>query len=291
MEQNKNLPNPISNETQDEDEAAELQAFIERLNAVPGMVKTRSHLLEEHFESGNKDALNDVIDEIASDIAAKVPEFTSNAEKLKYLQSFQRKDEGAITVLKARQKELFQYYRSIAISEAGLPDDLAFSKIGLAKDTVAQLLNEAYPENTYTPNDALETLGIISYDENNQKIYSFPEALVPESTNDKWKTYLAAVCKHVKASDDVRTTGDKDAVEQADKTRTYAHNAATKELHAILGLEENNKKWTFADTRALLGKIRDQVLPTHDAAVSDASKKLIEEQTARLIASADLSSH
>lgn len=286
MEQNKNIPNL---ELPDEDEAAELQAFIERIAAASDKIKTRDHQLQELHRAGDEKALDAAIDAIADDIAANSPEFTNNIKRLKELRSYQRPDTAAINVIKERQNELYQYYRSLVISEAGLPDEAAFSKIEAAKNNISQLLTEAYPDHNYSPSDALETLGIIRY-ENDEKVYSFPEALVPESTNELWKTYLAAVCKHVKASDDVRITGDKDAVEQADKTRTYAHNSATREVHAILGLEGNNG-WAFADTRALLGKIRDQVLPTHDAAVSESSRKLIEQQSTRLIASEDLSSH
>jgi hypothetical protein len=266
-----------------DDEYDSEAAFIARVEAAYANLKTEQHTLTEMYQAGKYEELNEEIDSLAENIAMKNPEFLENIAEIRKLQTYRNPDKSAIKEMVARQKELLATYRSWIIMEAGLPDEVRFSEIEKAKNNIGDLLANQYPDGNFSPNDALLTLGIVSVDENDRKTYRFPEEIVPESTNELWKTYLAAVCNHVKTQRDLSShvIDDKAAVEQADKTRTYAHNAITKDLHAILGLEGIDK-WDFKSTRQLLAYIRDQVFPTIDSPLSSEGLDLIHHQAAGL---------
>lgn len=280
--EHKNSPlSPIDDETYDED----ILDFIHRWEVNYEQFKTEKDTLTELYQHGKYDELNEEIDNLADEMATKSTEFTDNITLLRELQGYRNPDTAAIKELVGRQKELYANYRSWIVMESGLPDDVRFSEIEKSKNNVADTLTQTYPSGEFTPNDALVTIGIISYDKDDKKVYRFPEELVPESTNELWKTYLAAVCNHVKTQRDLsnHVIDDKSALEQADKTRTYAHNAITKDLNAILGFE-GNQNWEFKDTRQLVAHIRDQVFSSEHDPLSSENLALIRHQSAGLSA-------
>jgi hypothetical protein len=288
MTENKNI-HPASNESDlddinllDEEGDDIEQAFIEHYRTLFEGMKTEQDELIELYQSGQYEALNEKIDEKAIEATEKSDEYQRNLAEIKNLVSYRGYDKAAVKELVARQNELVAIHRNWIIIETGLPDDARFSQIEKAKNAITERLSAEHP-NGYTPLEALQTLNIVSIDENNKRTYRFPEELVPESTNESWKTYLAAVCKHVKTQRDLsnHVIDDKSAVEQADTTRTHAHNAITKDMHAILGLE-GNEKWDFLKTRELLAHIRDEIFPTIDSPLSNEGLALIDHQSAAL---------
>lgn len=282
---------PASEEDNDDDD---MQAFIARMEAAFKGLESKKDRLDSLYKNGDMETLEQEIDDIVDVIASHNPEVQANLARLRELRSYRSPGASVtdeIEQIKNRQKELYANFRVLVINEAGLPDEARFTEIEASRNVIATTLESAFPDGVYSSTDALKTLGIISIDENEKETYKFPSDLVPNSTEELWMTYLAAVCKHVKTVEDLRL-GDSDqrSVEQADRTRTYAHNAVTKELHAILNLQPTNT-WENANTRKLIASIRDQVFPTKDAALSVESMALLESHLASLDASEQLSGH
>ena len=277
---------------EEEDDDAEMQAFIKRMESAFKGLESKKDKLASLVDDPK--ALEAEIDGIVDTIASRNPEVQENLARLRELRTYRNPGKSVteeMEQIKARQIELYAHFRVLVINEAGLPDEARFTEIEASRNAIAETLQSAYPDGVYSSTDALKTLGIIRVDENEKEIYTFPTDLVPESTDELWKTYLASVCKHVKTVDELQAgQTDKQSVEQADRTRTYAHNAVTKELHTILNLQPTNK-WEQINTRQLIAHMRDQLLPTKDAALSDESMALLQSHIASLDASEQLSSH
>ena len=75
---------------------------------------------------------------------------------------------------------------------------------------------------------------------------------------------------------------------EADRTRKYAHDSVTKDVHRILGLEGIGD-WDVSKTRALLANIREAALPNEGVLLSDESKKLLDDNHGHVAASRMLS--
>lgn len=157
--------------------------------------------------------------------------------------------------------EIVAMYTTFITSEMGLPDEARFTEIELARNKVLSLYTEKLGHAPEDPQNALKILGITQYDDEGQVSYHFPHDIVPESVNEKWDAYLTSVCAHLKAAQDHQSNPDMERVELADKTRKYAHDSVTRDVHAILGLQDI-KDWDFQSTRRLLASIREAVFPT-----------------------------
>lgn len=267
----------------------DLQAFIDRVRDAYSAVETKSDHLGDLYSQGKLEEMNHEVDALVDQLVEENIEFQDNIRHLKELRSYRTVDKDAIKQLVARQNEIVEDIRAFVVNEAGLPDEARFNQIEQARNAIADQLSETFPEG-YEPGEALEALGVIRMSDD-QAEYHFPAELVPTSTNTLWETYLASVCHHVQTQRNLSRgiIDDKSAVEQADTTRTYAHNAVTKELHTILNFDEN--KWSRRDTRALLGKIRDYVFPTYESAISGESEVFVSSHMGHLQAASKLASH
>lgn len=271
----------------------EMQEFIQRMEQANAATETHKDELLKLYAYKQFDKMNAKIDELADATAGNSPEFTANIKRLRTLRSYRNpnasiKDE--ITQITARQNELYAYYRGSIINETGLPDDAHFSEIEKARNTIGQILADTYHDEPYTATEALSTLGIRTV-EDDKVTLRFPEELVPESTHDLWQGYLATVCDHVRVEAELKNksaTSDQSTVMQADRTRTFAHNAITREMHAILNLQPSHA-WDEKDTRKVLANIRDQVLFSKEVALTK-SKELSANQIASLEVVKQLSS-
>ncbi|MDB5186977.1 MAG: hypothetical protein JWM07_449 [Candidatus Saccharibacteria bacterium] len=282
---------PPSEENNDD---SDMQAFIARMEAAYKGLESKKDKLTSLYEKGDQQALDEEIDAIVDVIANHNPENNDNLKRLRELRNYRSPGPSIteeIDQITNRQKKLYADFRVLVVNEAGLPDETRFTEIEASRNAIGATLESAFPDGVYTSTDALKTLGIINVDENDKENYSFPSKLVPESTDELWKTYLASVCKHVKTVEDLKLgTSDQGSVEQADRTRTFAHNAVTKELHAILNLQPTDN-WENKNTRKLIASMRDQVFPSKEAALSVESMALLESHLANLDASEQLSSH
>lgn len=258
----------------------DMAEFVERWKAVNEKTMNQGDRLTELYAQGNHEAVESLLEELVDDIAVEDPEFQANMTTLKELRTHRNRDIAKISELMDRQKALMANFRRYIINETGLPDEVRFTQIEQARNDIHARLAAAFPDG-YEPKQALSLLGM-EVQEGDDVKYHFPEELLPDSTTDLWQTYLASVCNHRwKAKALARgESDDRAAVEQADRTRTYAHNAVTKELHSILSFPED--KWSRLDTRELLGRTRDFVLPNESAAFSEHSVHLVTTHTGQL---------
>lgn len=277
----------------DDDTDEDFEAFVQRVEQAYASTLTHKDELTKLYETKQFEAMNNKIDELADGIAENSPEFMENISNLKQLRTYRNPSNTVkeeIAALTNRQNELYGYYRSLVINDAELPDEARFTAIEQARNSVAEILKDAWGDVSYTAADALDTLGIRTVDDDKVTL-RFPEELVPESTNELWQTYLAAVCAHVLAESELENksaTGDQTTVVEADRTRTFAHNAVTREVHAVLNLQPDHP-WENADTRKLLASIRDQVLSTREIALTK-SQEFIDGHQESLDAVRQLSS-
>lgn len=246
-----------------------IESFEERMKSIFNKTKTESDNLRDLYEN-DPDAYEDEIDEIIDAASDDDAGFIETLKKLK--QARGGPDEAQLVL---HIKEMRANLRKLILSEAGLPDESRFMQIENAKKQVSEVLR-ASQESTSTPTDALNVLGILQRNDNEDDMLSFPYDLMPVSVVEKWKTYLGSVILHVRAADNVMKTGDRDAVENADRVRTYAHNSVTDDVHAILGLEGLGG-WDRAKTRQLLGNIRDHELPSFESARDARASGIVDE--------------
>lgn len=268
--------------------ADDFQAFADRIREVYRPIESIGNHITDLYDQGKHEEAKELIDTHAEELAMQDERSQGNLRQLQKLRSYRDKDTVAIKTLVDSQKQIVEEYRVFIINELGLPDEARLSQIEQARNAIAERLSTSLPEG-YNPGEALEELGIITVHDNEVE-YHFPSELVPKSTTELWETYLASVCHHVQTQRNLSRglIDDKGAVEQADKTRTYAHNAVTKELHSILNFNEN--QWKNRDTRELLGKIRDFTFPTYESAVSGDSESFVKEQQGHLQVASKLAS-
>lgn len=247
---------------------ATLAAYYKELFAA---TRTNGDELRELLESEDRTAFDERLQTLAEELADGDTEFNDNVEKLKIARRNSRLDKSELRVIIDRQKDIIEAYKQIIIAECNLPDEARFSELETAKKNINTILSEAYGDKSYTRDEALTTLGVISIDNDNSVSYHFPNHLVPPAVLEKWETYLAAVCSHVEAADNLATSGDKDAVMSADATRRYAHDSIALDFKDIFGLGLDKES-----SRQILAKIRDQVFPDHATASSSKAKEFMD---------------
>jgi len=249
---------------------SETSDFIVRMKEIFDFTRTMSDSLRETYAT-DPEAFKEALDDTAEEAASKSPNFQAILNELKKARCVGADEAPYVNKL----KEMLENIKKIIISEAGLPDEALFSKIEQAKLDVAASLLEANQGIPVTqPIQALEMLGIMAKGDEGNYSYSFPYNHMPDSVVEKWKIYLAAACEHMQLQDAAVKTGETGLVAQADKTRKYAHDSVTRDVHVVLGLDGLGG-WGSADTRKLLGACRDYELPTHNSAVDQAAQELV----------------
>ncbi len=253
------------------DGESETSEFIENMKKIFAFTRTMSDSLRETYAT-DPEAFKEALDDTAEEAASKSQSFQAILTELRQARCIGADEAPFVNKL----KEMLENIKKIIISEAGLPDEALFSKIEQAKLDVAASLLKANQGNPVTqPIQALEMLGVMTKDDEGNYDYRFPYDYMPDSVVEKWKIYLAAACEHMQLKDAAVKTGETGLVAQADKTRKYAHDSVTRDVHVILGLDGLGG-WGNADTRKLLGACRDYELPTHNSAVDQAAQELVD---------------
>lgn len=255
----------------DEDESPE--ATAERIRMLYGIEKTSfDDLIELSKTEPGSERFEVFLDDLTYEALSENKEFKDNGKamtsgKLSADQQLELRD---------KQRALFNSYRQAIIQEAGLPTEAALTEVEKSKQKVQAIVARAL-DSGETPGatQVLEALGVISHDEDSNDIFTYPKDLFPKSTDNKWETYLETVRNHLRIERAVRhELVDKAELGDADTTRRMAHNAVTRDVHEILGLDElADEKWDFEKTRNLLAKMREARFPT----VETAEKSVTEE--------------
>lgn len=248
--------------------------FVERMREAFRTTATFSDKLNELYRSGDTAALEEKVDDLAHTLALEDPEYSSVFQKLRAVRDRRGSKEREHDYIE-QVSRLREPYKRIIVSEAGLPDEARFGEIESSRQRIGEILDATAPESRETAQDALRILGIASTNDKGEVHYTFPTNLVPTSVINKWETYLASVCKHTELVRDLSGSERyQDEVGRADKARRYAHDTATKDIHAILDFE-SRYGWDFLDTRKLLGVIRDSTYPDLKLTLDDRARKLI----------------
>lgn len=258
---NTDNPQPAFHESDDSPEA-----FIERMRALYGVEETSFDELQKLAkDEPGSERFEVFLDDLTYEALAGNEEFNVNRQQM---QSGRLSSDEQI-VVRDKQRDLFTRYRQAIIQEAGLPTEAAMTELERSKKKVKDAIDSALDEGENSdPVHVLETLGIISHDEDGKEIFTYPTELFPKSTNNKWDTYLESVRNHLRIERAVHNgTTDKAELGDADTTRRMAHNAVSRDVHEILGLDKlGNSKWDFERTRNLLAKMRDTRFPTVETA-------------------------
>jgi len=172
-------------------------------------------------------------------------------------------------------KERRSKARELIIASLNLPEESNIIGVDEATKNIENLLKDV-PREPEGAELALNTLGIKIpvEDEPGEFDYKFPYGLLPEKVNDKWREYLQAVIIHIDTAKNA-TKDNRDDVVDADRTRTYAHNAITKNIHDILQLNQFGME--MADTRRLLARVRNDELMTSSESYDTVSSKTQEQ--------------
>lgn len=251
--QKESTPSQPNNPLDTLDLSDEMREALERMQGYLMTTANVSERLGELHNQGKKEELEEAIDDLAYDLMAE-----GDAE---YQQLLAQRKQNPNADISTRVNELAAMYKRIIVNEAGLPDEARFTEIEQSRETVQTLLVEKLGHAPTDAEEAKKALGILQYNDSGQATYRFPTEIFPDSVNEKWGVYLTAVCAHVKASKEMQDTKDEEKVKETDAIRKFAHDAITRDVHAILDFHDV-KYWEFADTRALLGTIRDHVFPT-----------------------------
>lgn len=238
------------------------EAMAERIRALYGIEPTNIdelHRLTADKEAGER--LEVFLDDLTYEALSTNEDFNRNRKdmmsgKLSAEQQAKVRDE---------QRALFNRYRQGIIEEAGLPTDTGMTEVEKSRQAIKSKLEQSLAgHDTSEPLKVLEALGIITHDKEGKEIFTYPEGLFPKSTDNKWEVYLESVRNHLRIERAVHSgTVDKRELGDADTIRRAAHNAVSREVHEVLGLESlEGSDWDFDKTRNLLAKMRDSRWPT-----------------------------
>lgn len=274
---------PKTNTVAEQDD--ELSLLAKRMAEIYNFVKTKGEQLYDLYAT-DAEAFQDALDELTDQVVQEYPPYQEMILDLKKARQNNHND----ALIVKQINNLRSKFQEIIISAAGLPNEARFSQIESAKMAVADKIKSGLgDEPLVNPYDALAILGIQKI--NDDKItYSFPYDLMPESVVDKWKTYLATVCKHVQLARDVAQTGDQKSVEEADRARKFAHSSVTNDVHAILGIDGIDG-WSRLKTRELLGRIRDDELSNLDDGSGPQAQQLVQEKSKEINVVTALAQH
>jgi hypothetical protein len=242
------------------------EAFIERMRSLYGIEKTSFDELQELAKTEpDSERFQVFLDDLTYEALSENAEFNENREAMTSRKLSAKKQ----VELRDKQRALFSNYRQAIIQEAGLPTEVALTEAEKSKKKVQATVDEVLDSHeTAEPVQVLETLGIITHDDEGKEIFTYPQGLFPKATDDKWDTYLETVRNHLRIERAVHHgTTDKAELGEADTTRRMAHNAVTRDIHEILGLDKlADSSWDFEKTRNLLAKMRDTRFPTVETA-------------------------
>ncbi|MDB5161971.1 MAG: hypothetical protein JWM52_479 [Candidatus Saccharibacteria bacterium] len=261
--------------------------FVERAKKMFLEMQKNSSVYGERLRyafATDPESFKEQLDQLVEDVAEKDPEFIDLIKRLQEARRVGGNNAG--TDIIGELKQLRARIREITISELGLPDEARFTAIESARQRVKDLIETA-PSTPKTPKDILIALGIRTPSEDGKSDgYAFPYNLMPDSVNAKWKTYLAAVAKHVLAERNIpkveaaggNVTDARNAVTTADRARTFAHDSVTTDVNAILALE-GNEGWEWKNTRQLLASMRDQEFSNNETELIQKAHNLVDSHT------------
>lgn len=205
----------------------------------------------DKFEEEIKAQVDDYLDEDA--------EYQVLLGKIKEARKYDR--EGGLPFMpdvKARHSKA----RELIVTTLNLPENYGSDEIEQATQNVQTILKDV-PKDPEHKDVALLILGAKTpiEDTPGEYEYSFPYDLFPDKINDKWADYLETVKDHLEAEKKHRTAPTDNTghvMSSIDTVRRQKHEALTRVVHPILGLEQFG--YSKDNTMELLAKMRTDEL-------------------------------
>lgn len=253
------------------------EAIAERMRALFGDTKTTfDELRELAADPSASKRLEVFLDDLTYEALYENEAFKKNIEMM---HSGKLSSQRQIEV-RDNQLQLFNEYRNALIREAGLPTEAGMSEMQKAKERIQEIVSSSIDKSdNLAPTDILQTLGILQLDDEGREYFSYPEGLFPKVTDEKWLTYLETVRTHLRTERAVHAKlKDKTELGVADNARRVAHDAITRDVNELLGLDQlPDSDWDFKKTRNLLAKMRDSRFPTVETAEKFVTEKAVIE--------------
>lgn len=222
-----------------------------------------AELLRLHA-AGRLDEFDDQLSEIVFESFADDRLFMGNIRRIHDKSTPKQEQES----IREAQRRAFEGRKKAILQEIGIEAVDDESQFEQKREAIQKKFQELQISGNESEDDILRILGVIDTNENGQESFTYPKDLFPDSTNEKWDAYLGSVKAHIQKS---REYGNgmlaAEDVELADRTRRVAHNAVSRDVDKLFGLDLlPESSWSFEKTRRLVMKMRERRFPTINTA-------------------------
>lgn len=229
-----------------------------------GDLKTNLANLLQLYTNGDQDGFIEKLDDVTYESLSEDRAFMNNIRRI-HTTTTPKQEQDSI---RDAQRRMFEQRKQAILTELGIKSEDEEADFSEKRAVIQNMLAEVDVSGNESAEDILKILGIISSNEAGQEVFTYPPNLFPSTTNDKWDSYLGSVKSHLQKS---REFGSgmlgKEDIELADRTRRVAHNAVSRDIDKLLGLDLlPESTWDFEKTRKLVVKMREHRFPTVDTA-------------------------
>lgn len=220
-----------------------------------------------------REALEDLLDDRSYNLARHLygEEIDRNRSIIHNRRSSKKLQEEA----RDKQKELLAQAKQQLLEFLRINPESAKGDTEVARDRIQHILLEA-KEREGENFDPLDTLGIVTVNDDGEKVFNYPNKIFPKSTNEKWTRYITAVRHHIDIARKIGMGLSTQAeVVEADRTRRLAHDIVSRDVQEILNL--SGKDWDFEETRKLVAKMRENRLPNITTSEEKRTAQALEE--------------
>lgn len=266
----------------DEEDPDSPEAFVRRAaEAFSGERTQLDRLLEVYeAEGANSEHFATLLDDLAYESLEQHPDFIRNAQMVHN----DRLSKADRQRYRDAQKELFLQQRQAIIEAAGLPTELAISDIEKARQNVKKVVRTVITQSNgeVDPGLILRSLRILRQDGEGRDYFAYPQGLFPQAVDRQWEVYLESVRHHLRIKRNVEMgVSHPQEMGDADRARRIAHNAVTRSIDRILGLDGDGiSGWDFEKSRNLVAKMRDSRYPTIETSEMAVTERAVAEAVA-----------
>lgn len=224
----------------------------------PILSASQRNALKEAGVAARTDKTMAEFDEMLDDVVFEWISKHRSEELAQILKGVRSQNEDVAKRAKIEREELFNEVKNRLLSELNVSEEDILSPLDKKRNEITELLESGEKANPGKFNP-LMALGLLSIDQDGNKIFRYKRGLFADSTDQKWDDYCSAVVGHEMAADELMTGGGPDgqaAVIEKDRMRRAKHNAVAKEVEYIFG-----GRLSFDDARSLIAKMREQRYP------------------------------
>lgn len=222
---------------------------------------TDADLIRRLSMQENKDPLRAHLEDVAYDFIYENPEFADTLNKNIAIIRSPKANEEEKRIAAAENRALNLQAQQIILDHIGI-QDVILDEIVHARNEITHIITKDKEEKGDL-SDPLIALGILTTDKDGNDRFTYPRALFPPCTTEKWHKYLSAVKDHIDAAELLKGPAPHTSqtyVVEKDNLRRLAHNAVSKDVQRLLGLP--NTEEGFEEARKLVAKMRENRFPT-----------------------------